>query len=383
MCIIFIRISGQNKEKIMKKILSIIIAVVFIVSMCAVAVSAQSYNPNGGCDLTATIKKADPANVIKDGIIGAGEYERYDVDLDPDSSSLFMAFGNNAAMYDNAEALLKTMEYYFSWDEVHGFNFAVKCRPAEFQQNIPAGEDNHGDEFLCNLGLQVELAQNLTRTMDDGPLFYYAISKNATTGEYIEGQYNQLGLKGAYDPVGGKDFEVSFGADGSVIYEWSVPFDNFISQTPADGVKFGFTLDALAGTDTPDEPYMNCYGVSLGGAGFMVDQRSGINQVAATLSDELIAGNSNPGDDSTNPGTNPSTDDPSTEPSTDKPVVDPKPDDPSKGNDNPSQGNDNPSQGNDNPSQGNKAPSTADPIVIAAIASAVSACGFAISKKRK
>ena len=364
----------------MKKFLSIIIAVVFIVSMSAIAVSAQSYNPNGVCDIKFTAKHADPANVIKDGIIGENEYEKLDVNLDPDSASLTLVFGNNAAMYTSAEEMLGTMEYYFSWDEVHGFNFAVKCTPPEFSQSIPQGTgDKPGDEFLCNLGLQVEFGPVAVR--GETPLFYYAVSKNATTGEYYEGHYQQLGNKGAYDPVPGTDYEVAFGSDGSVTYEWSIALDNFTTAPTAAGTNIYFTLDALAGTDTPDELFLNCYGVSFGDFGFMVAATGDHESVVATLSDEQIGGGSS--DDSTNPGTNPSTDDPSTDPSTDNPGTEPKTDDPSKGNDNPAGGNDNPSQGNDNPSEGNKAPSTADPIVFAAVASVLSACGFMLSTKRK
>ena len=371
----------------MKKLLSMIIAVLIVVSMTAIVVSAQSYNPNGGCDIEFTVKKANPDAVVKDGIIGEGEYEKFDADLSPDATNLTLVFGNNAAMYTPAEEMLGTMEYYFSWDEIHGFNFAVKCRPSEYSQTIPMGTgDKPGDQFLCNLGLQLECAPSETR--GELPLFYYAISRNATTGEYYEGHYNQLGNKGSYDPAPKTDYEVSFSADGTVTYEWSVPFSAFLSSDAANGTHFGFTLCAVAGTDTPDsgEKNYNCYGVSFGEYGYMVDQRYGPRHALATLSDELIGGTISGGDDSTTPGTNPSTDDPSTEPSTDKPVIDPKPDDPSNpsdGNDNPSEGNDNPAEGNDNPAEGNKAPSTADPIVIAAIASAVSACGFMLSKKRK
>ncbi len=379
----------------MKKILSSIISVVFVLSMTAAVVSAQSYNPNGGCDITVTLKKADPANVVKDGIIGEGEYEKFDADLSPDSTNLTLVFGNNAAMYTPAEEMLGTMEYYFSWDEVHGFNFAVKCTPPEYDQTIPVGTgEKPGDQFLCNLGLQVECAPAETR--GELPLFYYAISRNAKTGEYMEGHYNQLGNTGSYDPNPGTDFEVAFGADGSVIYEWSIPFANFTTTEVANGMRFGFTLCSVAGTDTPDgdEKNYNCYGVSFGEYGYMVDQRYAPSHAVATLSDEQIAGGTT-GGDTTNPGTQPDdttpgtdnpgtdpvvTDDPGTDPVvTDNPGTDPvTPDNPTEG------GSDNPTEnGNNVPSNNNKAPSTADPIVIMAIASAVSACGFAVSKKRK
>ena len=359
----------------MKKILSIVIAVVFVLSMTAVAVSAQAYNPNGICEVKFDVKHADPANVVKDGVIGDGEYEKLNVDVDPNSSSLTLVFGNNAAMYTNAEEMMSTMEYYFSWDEVHGLNFAVKCKPPVYEQHIPMGAgDPPLDNWLANLGLQLDISQAETYPRGERPFFYYSICKNAQTGEYMTGHWGQFGLLGNYNAVGGTDFEVAFNADGSILYEWSIPFSAFTASAPADGTKIFFSLATMAGTDAEEEQFMDCYGVLLGDYGFMHAQAGDHSQAIATLSSEQIAGGSSSGNDSTNPGTNPSSDNPGTEPKTD---------DPSQGNDNPSQGNDNPSQGNDNPSQGNKAPSTADPIVIATIASVLSACGFMISKKRK
>ncbi len=381
----------------MKKIFSIIIAAVFVVSTCAVAVSARSYNPNGVCDIKFDVKRADPANVIKDGIIGENEYERYYPDLSPDSSCLDMVFGDNSSMYTYAEEMLATMEYYFSWDEVHGFNFAVKCKPPVYEQNIPQGTgDKPRDEFLCNLGLQVEFSDKQTREVDDGPLFYYAISKNAQTGEYYEGHYNQLGKKGAYDPAPGVDYEIAFNADGTILYEWSIALDNFTSAPTQAGSNVYFTVAALAGTDTVDETYIDSYGVSFGDWGFYVASAQDHSQAIATLSDETIGGAA-PSGDTTNPGTQPGGDD--TTPGTDNPGTEPgKNTDPVDSNNpgvtDPADSNEpvvtdpeNPTNPENptpsNPSNGNKAPSTADPIVIMAIASAVSACGFAVSKKRK
>ena len=365
----------------MKKILSIIIAVVFVLSMTAIAVSAQSYNPNGVCDIKFTAKHADPANVIKDGIIGENEYERYYPDLNPDTSSLNLVFGANSAMYAYAEEMLATMEYYFSWDEIHGFNLAVRCKPPVYEQTIPQGAgDPPEDAFLCNLGLQVNFTPAETYDYkNERPLFYYAISKNATTGEYYEGHYNQLGLKGAYDPAPGVDYEISFGADGYITYEWSFALDNFTSAPTATGTNVCFTVSALAGTDTVDDLHDNSYGVDFGDFGFYVAQTQDHCEAVATLSDEQIGGTTG-GDDSTTPGTNPSTDDPGTEPSTDNPGTDPKTDEPREtngGDVTPING------GNTTPSKDNNAPSTADPIAFAAIVSAVSACGIMLSKKRK
>ena len=54
----------------MKKIISIMLAVVVVVAMTAVAVSAGAVNANGHCETTTVIKKADSSAVVKDGKIG-------------------------------------------------------------------------------------------------------------------------------------------------------------------------------------------------------------------------------------------------------------------------------------------------------------------------
>ena len=379
----------------MKKLLSIIIAVVFVASMCAVAISAQSYNPGGHCEIEFKVKKADPANVIKDGCVGENEYEKLDVDLNPEETQCILVYGSNTAMYTCAEEMLATMEYYFSWDEVHGFNFAVKCKPGEYTQTIPVKDgDVPGDDFLCNFGIQVDFEQMLNCLSRDQGLFYYSLSKNAQTGEYMEGYYTQLGLKGVYDPEPEKDYAINFNDDGSVTFEWSIPFDNYLEGAPTDGTKVYFNIGVLAGTDTTEELHTNTYGVGLGDYIFLGDRRMIPEPQCATaiLSDETIAliadpdtkpttDTDNPGTDpadTTNPGTDPvDTTNPGTDPvDTDNPGTDPvNPADP----ENPS----NPSNPTNPSNPGNKAPSTADPIVIAAIASAVSACGFMVSKKRK
>ena len=380
----FIRSGGTlRKGNKMKKFISIIMAVAFVVSMTVIAASAQSYNPNGICEIKFEVKHADPANVIKDGIIGEGEYERYYADLDPDTSSLTLVFGDNSAMYANAEEMLSTMEYYFSWDEVHGFNFAIKCKPGEFTQTVlPAEGEKPGDDFLCNLGLQINLGYAAVYGDGEMPLFYYAISKNATTGEYLEGHYNQLGLKGAYDPTPGTDYEVAFGADGTVTYEWSFTLDNFTAEPTAAGTNVYFSLAALAGTDTPDDPFTNCYGVSLGGYGFMIAQSAEHCNAIGTFVDEQLGGGSGSTDTEPNPGPNPTPNPnpgPNPTPNPDNGNGTPTNDHPSNNN---TPSNNTPSNGTTN-GNGTYAPSTGDASVIAAVASVLSALGFAVSKKRR
>ncbi len=280
----------------MKKIISFIL-IISMISVFALGTLAQSYNPSTNCDVTFVVKKTDPANVVKDGVIGEGEYEKIEVDLDPDETSLALLFGN-AEVYDYAEGMLVGMEYYFSWDETNGLNVAVVSRPGlEPVMNLTEGTgDPPGDEFLCNGGLMVELDQVAER----GELgsFYYAIGKNPSTGEYLEGHYNQLGITGEYDPVAGTDFAISFNDDGSTVYEWSLPFSLYTNETPEAGLGVYISIGCYSGlygregyTDA-DNPYNQCFGIGLGDFVFLGNHKTGTpTNAVGTLSDEMVPGN--------------------------------------------------------------------------------------------
>ena len=126
----------------MKKVISILITLLTFAMMIVAAIPAfarTSLAPNGsGWDPNEviTVKKADPSDVVKDGVIGDGEYERYYADLDAEdnmTSPLFLvAFGTDSM--DHVLEMFPTMEYYFSWDEEHGFNFAIRNKPPVIQQ---------------------------------------------------------------------------------------------------------------------------------------------------------------------------------------------------------------------------------------------------------
>ncbi len=266
-------------------------------SFLAVTAFAASFNPSpsGVCELEVTLKKADPDDVVKDGVIGQYEYERYDVDLDPSSTYLDMGFGSSA-VYDQSEAMLSTMEYYFSWDEVHGLNFAVRFKPEYLRQEHEEGTgDRPGDAFLIDSGIQFsgDYGVMFEERPDTGwcDLFYYAISKRTDNGNYLEGHYNQLGLKGAYDPEAEKDYIITYPGDGSVFCEWSIPFDNFTTEyDPGDTVYFTIccsgTVEDVSGFSNPIEA---TYTVSLGDYGFLIKQTKDVSRhLTAHVSDEAI-----------------------------------------------------------------------------------------------
>ena len=373
----------------MKKVLATLIAVMVVLTM-TVAVSADGWNAADGCKTTHNIYKADSSVVVKDGIIGDGEYREIEINRDPDSTDLMLTF-TGATGYPNAETLLGTVHFYMSWDEVNGLNVAVVSPLSETPicKESTTTETN-GDEFLFNFGMMFRANDE---SWNGGPfpgeVIYRGIGKNTETGELLSGSY---GLEG-YTGTANTPFIVNI-VGNTVTYEISFPIESLVraenlnGKAPVDGTKLAYDLSAVGGGGTGfhDDGSAASYAVSIGDGGYMSVEK----QIAEFshafgifVNDPVLdAGDVTDGTDPSS-DTDPSTDNPTTDPSTDEPSTDPKTDDSSQGNDNPSEGNDNPSEGNNNPSQGNKAPSTADPIVIAAIASALSACGFMVSKKRK
>ena len=101
----------------MKKVITVITLVALFLSL-VIPAAASSYNAVGptASGTTHTVKKADPSKVIKDGVIGDGEYERLSVNLNPDQSPLSRVYGD-ATAFLSADDMLATMEYYASWSD--------------------------------------------------------------------------------------------------------------------------------------------------------------------------------------------------------------------------------------------------------------------------
>ena len=278
----------------MKKIFAFAIAAIMIVAMMAVAVGAQSQAMNGtgwDPDNVVNVKKADPANVIKDGVINANEYERFEVDTSEENSPLHITFITGDDMLAGLD-MLATMEYYFSWDEVHGINIAVRNKPAEIQQllDIKTDGDKPEDDFCQNVAWGVSGPTD----NDASPSFYFALGKRTDDGRYLEGHWNQLGAQGNYNPVELQDYIINYDyATGYCTIEWSIPLNAFLTNGGGAGSKIEFTIWANGGTNTvPD--FSTAYGVVMGDFGFMVNQKAMINHVTYNLTDESLAGDPTP-----------------------------------------------------------------------------------------
>ncbi|MBQ6677514.1 MAG: hypothetical protein IJM71_05635, partial [Clostridia bacterium] len=274
----------------MKKIIATAIAAIMTVAMLAVAVGAQSQAMNGtGWDpsIIVSVKKADPNNVVKDGVINSNEYEKFEVDLSEENSPLHVTFITGDDMILGID-MMKTMEYYFSWDEVHGINIAIRNKPAEIQQLLDIKEgDKPEDDFCQNVAWGISGKTD----NDASPSLYFALGKRTDDGRYLEGHWNQLGAQGYYNPTEGQDYIITYDyASGYCTIEWSIPINAFLTAGGGAGSTIEFTLWANAGTNTvPD--FSTAYGVVLGDFGFMINQKAMKNNVTYLLtSDELPNG---------------------------------------------------------------------------------------------
>ena len=374
----------------MKKLFTVLLTVIMIAA--AVPAGARSsFAPNGtgwDPDEVITVKKADPANVVKDGVIGKGEYERYYADLDMDdemTSPLFLvAFG--ADSLDHVMEMFPTMEYYFSWDEEHGFNFAIRNRPPVIQQvlGVLEGESPH-DDFCKNLAYIV----NFETDSDVHPILYYALAKRTDTGEYLEGYYvnpgreTQLGAKNTYDPEPLRDYIITYDYEtGYAMIEWSIPFEDINAAPTAAGSTFKLTISATGGTAVDlyaEHDAEDCYAVTLGDKGYGVNIKQALTTVTYVISDEEVAASGDTPSPSPDPDQVP---DPDPAPA---PVVNPDPEKYEVTKDD---------EGNDivvDKETGEKVDvlpaepaRTGDPMIITAAAAALSAAGaFIVRRKRK
>ena len=79
----------------MKKITSIVLAAMVVLSMAIVSVSAGAFNAAGNCATSTVVKKADSSAVVKDGKIGDGEYTEIEINRDPGTSDLMVSWGRS------------------------------------------------------------------------------------------------------------------------------------------------------------------------------------------------------------------------------------------------------------------------------------------------
>ena len=370
----------------MKKALVLILAALFAVSL-TVAVSAGAYNPAGGCKTAVNVCKADPAAVVKDGIIGEGEYREIEVNRDPDSTDLMLSY-LNASAYMQAEEFLGNVHFYTSWDEVHGINFAIVSTLLEDPVNLgelPAPHTN--DEFLFQFGSMYRVCES----EENKSLASRGISINTATGQQLIGDYDENGYTGSLELEAGRDFFVSVNGR-TVTYEISYPLasvvkaDSIVNGAPTDGYTIWCDLTATGGSVGTGIDGSEAYAISLGDSGYMAtwNQFTEPSHAKFVFTSDPVLATTSDSESETHPTSGGEV---TTGTDTTKDPVDTDNKQDNTNGDEPTVPTDkgNTSEDVRTPEKDStgKAPATADPIVLAALASTVSALGFTFCKKKK
>ena len=371
----------------MKKVITLI-TLLAVVCALAIPTLASSINVVGPTEAGTThvVKYTDIANVSKDGNIGANEYEKLNVNLDPNSSPLHLMYAL-AEDYLGAEAMLSTMEYYASWSEGQ-INIAVRYTPEDLKQTIHMADTDNPDDFCRNVALTI--SSDVKQERDKGKVcnFYYAVSLTTDTNEYQVAYYasddpgrNQQGNSGTYVPKAGQDFVINYPGDGSVIFEWSIPFSEICAgNTAAAGDSVFLTIAATAGKSETGSTESSCYGIGMGDFGYMIDLKQAKRHAAFQLSEEAISGNGG-GDETTATPTQTDTNgEPVPVPTETNERGEPVPV-PTETNE---RGEPVPvdNGGNNNNNNGGTAPRTGDPMIIIAAVSALGTCGAVVIKRK-
>ena len=372
----------------MRKLMAVALVVFMMASLMAVTSFGSAYR-GSDLDHSQTVKKADPADVVKDGIIGENEYVEFVIEDRSEETTPINVIYYDASVFQASLDMMKTIGFYFSWDDVHGLNFAIRYKPAAFFQVQSEGAgDPPEDYFLLNDGVAINFATEQEGTDGPQPLLYYAIGRRTDNGEYLRGYYgsNQLGLHANFNPVPGEDFVIVYDdATGFITVEWSIPLDNLFT-TWGDGTEINFSIAAIAGEREEADsasPLAGAYANALGYKSWGNDQKQGGEHAQIVLSETSIKDSGGGDVPTTAPGsTEPGSTEPgSTEPGSTEPGQTTVP-----GQDPGTPGNPGTPGAPGTPGQqtpGGTAPRTGDPMMIIAAISALGACGAVVIKRRR
>lgn len=293
----------------MKKIFAIACTAILVVAMLTSTAFAGSIAPVYW-DLEIDTRKADAANVKKDGIIGENEYEKIDVDgnlLWMNHNTNFDGDGIYEDLLAKAQIIRDSVEYYFSWDETNGLNFAVRYKPVEWKSDVEKANDETSF-FTPAGGLLIQIYTGNTKEEGLNNVLYYMIGKNSNGQLLTMGYDNQSGYPydpewkngegkvvgayvGGYTAEEGKNVAVAYDeATGYVTYEVSIPLS--VALKNADDKSFNFNISIFSGGNASKswDGAQGHFSLALGQWGFFMDQLActGGKATTVTLSDVAV-----------------------------------------------------------------------------------------------
>lgn len=280
----------------MKRFLTVSLALLITLALFTVCASAEAFNPSGGCKTKIAILRADAADVVKDGVIGDGEYTEIEIDRNDLTTDCMLSYESTEA-FNSACEFLKNVHFYISYDETHGLNVAVRATLLETPVNTsPQPDDTYfdgfpGDEFLFQFGMMFRVSGS-----DGKTVMCRGISLNTETGTPLYGHYNEHGYTGALSHKWGEDYFIKI--DGNTVtYEISYPIESVVQSAsvngklPLAGTQLNFDVTATGGSLGKLHKDSNMYAVSLGDAGYMAQWNAfdDPSHAMGTFSEEMIA----------------------------------------------------------------------------------------------
>lgn len=291
----------------MKKIMAIIATVMLTITMLCSVAFADSIYP-AFYDLKVNARKADPANVKKDGVIGENEYDELDFD------NKWLTINVNAEddekrnkAIEDANKVRESVKFYFSWDETNGLNLAVQYKPIKWGVNEYKAETH--DEYILftkSGGLLLEVfdsANPQAPVNGNGMGLYMGLSQNKNGELLYCGYSNQTGFANGWCERDGKngyfgDYKpddknacVKYDeATGIVTYEWSIPVNQLMFGEEKT-MHINLAVQGALSEKTGEWSDSNgCWSLNLGTWGFYAGQGAlaGHNLTEISLSNEAV-----------------------------------------------------------------------------------------------
>ena len=389
----------------MKKFLSILVLAALLLTVVGISASAAAYFEQNisAANTRVTVKKSNSVKI--DGVISAGEYEEY-----TGGYTEWYVAENASDYFEEAEVMAQSAKWYFSWDGEY-LNIAATWNAGSGANQTYAGGDYYGDyayagtsEFIkaddfLGYGPGLNIVSSEVSPEDEAwTRTFVTISENTATGEKITGLYSgQKGQNGDYVPPH-SDFDFSW--NGSVVtVEYRIPVrelsETFVANKANQMFKASIVLQSGV-ADLADDaeaaaanaPFYG-FGVRLGQFGYNSDSgNTEKGHATFRLIDEAIPQPEGPKTEAPKteaPKTEaPKTEAPKTEaPKTEAPKTEAPKTEAPKTEAPKTEAPKTEAPKTEAPNNTPVAPNTGDIMVVAAVVSALSACGVMIAKKRK
>ena len=270
----------------MKKTLALMLCAVLLISAFTVCTSAYTeFAAKRG--VSFEVQKAT-AEFKADGVISEGEF--YELPVTNDMFEICHPGDADEDLINAAKAMGASSKWYASWDD-DSLNIAIVCTPNEILQTLySTWASGDGDTFCNNTGLNIQIysqktvgttvnedgeevecrghwcggiarstdAEEVATIGNDGMFCGAWGGQNGYTGSISGGDANFL-------MEAKKDFYIAYPGDGTVIYEFAMPFKYMNGTEKGEiGQKYYMSLALCSGSDEYAVSWSAAYVCGLG-----------------------------------------------------------------------------------------------------------------------